>query len=348
MNVPPRIRRRALLHEAHDVAGHFRRDSTFVSLTTNYWWPHVYQDVTDYVKTCHACQVFDRKNPITRPLNPILVSGLFEMWGLDFIGPITPESGGNAYILVATEYFTKWPVALATKVHDAATVAEFLYQHIFTVFGPPTHILTDRGTEFNNDLMKRLTAEAHVNHKLTTSYNPRCNGLTERFNKTLFAALEKCSEANPDTWHVHIPKVLWTYRTRIHSSLQRTPYELLFGMKYIKNPLQKKLATEPREVFATKSRAAAHAAATAKATAMKEFYDSKLRSHRLFHIGDMVLMYSTKLLNSHSRKTIPSWTGPYYVIKELPKGNYQLADMDHNPMKTAVNANRLKPYHQLE
>ena len=81
---------------------------------------------------------------------------------------------------------------------------------------------------------------------------------------------------------------------------------------------------------------------------MKEYYDAQIRSERMFHIGDMVLMYASKLVGTHSRKTIPSWTGPYYVIKELPRGNYQLADMNRNPMKTPVNGNRLKPYHQLE
>lgn len=148
------------------------------------------------------------------------------------------------YIIIATKYFTKWPVALATKTHDAATVAKFLYNHIFTIFGPPTHLLSDQGTEFDNELVKGLISQARVDHKLTTSYNPWCNRLTELFNKTLFAALEKCSSLNPDTWYVHIPRVLWTYRTQIHSLLQCTPYELLFGMMYIANPLQKKLPTD--------------------------------------------------------------------------------------------------------
>ena len=77
------------------------------------------------------------------PLNPIVVDGLFEMWGFDFVGPISPSRSGNTYILVAIEYFTRWPIAIATKSADAKTVALFLYEQIFTVFGPPSSILTD-------------------------------------------------------------------------------------------------------------------------------------------------------------------------------------------------------------
>lgn len=95
------------------------------------------------------------------------------MWGINFVGPITPASGGNSYIILATEYFTNSPVALVTETHDAATVAKFLYNHIFAIFGLPTHLLSDRGTEFNNDLVKDLIFQSQVDYKLITSYNPR-------------------------------------------------------------------------------------------------------------------------------------------------------------------------------
>lgn len=126
-----------LLKEAHDNAGHFGRDATWQRLSANYWWPNIYQHTQEYVASCHNCQQHQVSTPINKPLNPIVVSGLFELWGIDFVGPIKESDAGNKYILVASEYFTKWPVVKAYPTNDAITVAQFLYKEIFCVFGPP-------------------------------------------------------------------------------------------------------------------------------------------------------------------------------------------------------------------
>ena len=92
------------------------------------------------------------------PLNPILAQVPFEKWGIDFVGPIKPPSryGRKRYILVATEYVTKWAEALATKTDDAEIVAKFIYEYIIIRFGCPKELVNDRGTHFINSTIMHL------------------------------------------------------------------------------------------------------------------------------------------------------------------------------------------------
>ena len=100
------------------------------------------------MKTRDRCQRTDnnsRKNEI--PLNSILEVGLFNVWGIDFIGPF-PSSCGKKYILLAVDYVSKWVEAIPTLTCDAKVVLKFLRKHIFSRFGTPRTIVNDEGTYF--------------------------------------------------------------------------------------------------------------------------------------------------------------------------------------------------------
>jgi hypothetical protein len=77
-------------------------------------------------------------------------------WGIDFMGPIKPPSrhGQKYYILVATEYVTKWAKAIATKIDDAKIVAKFLYKNTIARFGCTKEVVSDRRTHFLNSTIK--------------------------------------------------------------------------------------------------------------------------------------------------------------------------------------------------
>ena len=120
-------------------------------LQTWYWWPTLFQDCVTYARQCDLCQrVGKSTNTSTMPLHPILALTPFEKWGIDFVGPINPpsKSGRHCYILVATDYATKWVEAEATKHDDKETVAKFLKTNIFSRFGCPRESISDRGTHF--------------------------------------------------------------------------------------------------------------------------------------------------------------------------------------------------------
>ena len=95
------------------------------------------------------------------PLAPILAFTPFEKWGIDFVGLINPCSchGRHCYILVATDYATKWVEAEATKTNDKVVVAKFIHGNIISRFGCPKELVSDRGTHFINDVSEELTTK---------------------------------------------------------------------------------------------------------------------------------------------------------------------------------------------
>ena len=177
----------------HETGGHFGKDTTYEKIRERYYWKGMYKDIEEYIKTCDACQRRGRKGG-KGYLNPIKVGKPFERIGIDFVGPLARTKKGNKYILVITDYLTKWPEAKALREATAENVVEFIYKDIICRHGCPGIILSDRGTHFRNKLVDGLCEKFEIKHKLSSPYHPQTNGLVERFNRTLCEALAKVSE----------------------------------------------------------------------------------------------------------------------------------------------------------
>src|SRR6266542_1650100 len=115
----------------------------------------------------------------------ISLTDIFERWEVDIVEPLPITREGNRYIVVAMDYFSRWPKAKSLKVANADTVAMFLYEEIICRFGALRTLQSDRGTHFVNELIQRLTKRFKVKHSLSSPYHPQSNGLVERFNKML-------------------------------------------------------------------------------------------------------------------------------------------------------------------
>jgi hypothetical protein len=124
----PKIKEReSVLKELHDGHGHFANEATYKRARELYYWPGMYHDIRKDIKSCIICQICDKKEPAKAKSSwPIHTNHLFERFGLDYMGPLTESSSGNQYIIVATEYYTKWPIAIATKTADGSVIARFL------------------------------------------------------------------------------------------------------------------------------------------------------------------------------------------------------------------------------
>ena len=125
-----------------------------------------------------------------------------------------------------TGYVRLYPVSNK----NAHTSVECFKNWVFT-FGAPKHILTDRGTEFVNQIIKGFNKSIGVEHSLTAAYNPRTNGKTERAGQSLMNSLRKHCESNQSTWDQWLPYIEFSYNTRVHSTTGFSPYELVFGKK---------------------------------------------------------------------------------------------------------------------
>nr|GFB18890.1 hypothetical protein [Tanacetum cinerariifolium] len=110
------------------------------------------------------------------------------------MGPF-PSSKGNKYILVAVDYLSKWVEAKALPTNDARVVVKFL-KSLFSRFGTPKAIISDRGTHFCNDQFSRVMAKYEVTHRLSTAYHPQTSGQVEVTNRGLKRILERTAYEN--------------------------------------------------------------------------------------------------------------------------------------------------------
>ena len=137
------------------IGTHLGVETTYNKVKERYYWPKMYDDIKIYIESCDNCQ---RRGKTKRreELLPLRVGGPFDKIGIDIKGPLPVTTKGNRYIVVAMDYFTKWPEARAIPDAKANTVAKFLFEKIISRHGVPKEILSDRGTSFNNALINEI------------------------------------------------------------------------------------------------------------------------------------------------------------------------------------------------
>ncbi|GJW12340.1 reverse transcriptase domain-containing protein [Tanacetum coccineum] len=168
---------------------------------SGFYWLTIYGDAHDMVKSCDSCQ---RQGKISQkdemPQNAIQVCEIFDVWGIDFMGPF-PSSRGNKYILVAVDYLSKWVEAKALPTNDARVVVKFL-KSLFARFGTPRAIISDHTYPFfgNEPNHQRVSAKYGVTHRLSTAYHPQTSGKVKVSNRGLKHILERTVGENRASW----------------------------------------------------------------------------------------------------------------------------------------------------
>eukprot|EP00253_Pinus_taeda_P013267 PITA_13267 len=225
-----------ILKACHDqpCGGHFvDRRTAHKVLHTGYYWPTIFKDAKKFVQACDSWQRAGRPSHSDEmPLKPQLVIEPFERWALDFVGPINPPSNQKTYILVATEYVTKWVEAEALPRATEESVIQFLL-HLFVRYGLPREIITDGRPQFAGNRIATTLNNYHVQHKMTTPYHPQANGQVESNNKIIETILTKTVASHRRDWAARLPEALWAYRKTWRSTTGHSPYQLMFGKKPI-------------------------------------------------------------------------------------------------------------------
>ncbi|GKF69712.1 reverse transcriptase domain-containing protein [Tanacetum coccineum] len=160
------------------------------------------------------------------PQNAIQVCEIFDVWGINFMGPFPSYSRGNKHILVAVDYLSKWVEAKAIPTNDARVVIKFL-KSLFTRFGTPRAIISDRGTHFYNDQFAKVMLKYGVTHRLSTAYHPQTCGV-EVSNRGLKHILERTVGENRASWSDKLDDVLWAFCTAFKTPIGCTPYKLVY------------------------------------------------------------------------------------------------------------------------
>ncbi|GKD93560.1 reverse transcriptase domain-containing protein [Tanacetum coccineum] len=210
------------------TGGHYGANYTAKKVfDSGFYWPTIYKDAHDLVTRCDTCQ---RQGKISQrdemPQNSIQVCEIFDVWGIDFMGPF-PSSRGNKYILVAVDYLSKWVEAKALPTNDARVVCKFL-KSLFARFGTPRAIISDRGTYFCNNQYAKVMLKYGFTHRLSTTYHPQTSGKVEVSNRGLKRILKRTVGENRASWLEKLDDALWAFRTTYKTPIGCTPYKLVY------------------------------------------------------------------------------------------------------------------------
>nr|GEY67526.1 reverse transcriptase domain-containing protein [Tanacetum cinerariifolium] len=219
-----------------------------------------------------------------------------------------PRSKGNKYILVAVDYLSKWVKAKALPTNDARVVVKFL-KSLFSRFGTPKAIISDRGTNFCNDQFVRIKSKYGVTHRLSTTYHPQTSGQVEVTSRGLKRILERTVGENRALWSDKLKDALWEFRTAFKTSVGCTPYRLVYGKAcHLPLELEHKAFWALKHVNFDLKTAGDHR--KLQLNELSELCDQAYKNsliykertkklhdikNRIFNVGDQVLLFNSRL-----------------------------------------------------
>nr|GEW07820.1 reverse transcriptase domain-containing protein [Tanacetum cinerariifolium] len=274
-----------------------------------FFWPSIYHDAHEMIKTCDICQ---RQGKISQ---------IDEM----------PQN--------TVDYLSKWVEAKALPTNDIRVVVKFL-KSLFSRFGIPRAIISDRKTYFCNDQFTRVMIKYGVIHRLATAYHPQTSGQVEVSNRGLKRILERTVRKNCASWSDKLDDALWAFRTAYKTSIGCTPYKLVYGkschllielehkaywaLKHVNFDLKtvgdhRKL--QLNELSELRDQAYENSMIYKERT--KKLHDSKIKN-RILNVGNQVLLFNSRL-KIFSRKLKIRWSGPFTITHVFPYGTIELS-----------------------
>ena len=229
--VLPQRYHRKVLTALHDHMGHQGIDRTLDLLRERVYWPSMAKDAQNWVTNCRRCQIArgDYNQPKPK-IGHLEAHNPLDLVCLDFT-KIDPSKTGKENVLVITDAFTKFSLAVCTPNQTAKTVAKILVEKWFHIYGVPTRIHSDQGRCFDSNIIKALCKMYGVEQSFTSPYNLRGNAFCERFNRTLFGLLKTLKSEEKADWPSHLPALVFTYNATPHASTGYQPYQLMFGRR---------------------------------------------------------------------------------------------------------------------
>lgn len=320
--VLPEALRSTVLQNLHDNMGHLGMERTVELVRSRFYWPRMASDVERKIKMCERC--VRRKAPPDKaaPLVNIQTTRPLELVCMDFLS-LEPDSKNTKDILVITDHFTKYAVAIPTRDQKASTVARCLWEHFLVHYGFPERLHSDQGRDFESHTIRELCFLLGIRKVRTSPYHPRGNPV-ERYNRTLLSMLGTLKNREKAHWRDFVKPLTHAYNCTKNDVTGFSPYELMFGRQprlpvdiafglpvtnkqtlshshYVKT--LKSHLKESYEVATKNSRQVAEK--------NKRRFDKVIRESTL-DVGDRVLVRNLRLRSKH--KLADRWEPTVYVV----------------------------------
>lgn len=212
----------------HQALGHARGQRMVQALRGRVYWKGLLGDSRRWEAGCRQCVLGRAGREERAPLSSVVSHYPFEVLAVDYLS-LGRVSDPLPYILVITDLFSRYAVAVPTGDQSAPTTAKALWKHVIQVFGCPERILSDQGGAFESEVMRELCQLYGCTKSRTTPYHPQGNGACERFNQTLLGLLNTLDQEGQARWAERLPYLLQAYNNTPHSSTGLAPFYVLFG-----------------------------------------------------------------------------------------------------------------------
>ena len=220
-----------VLQQLHDATGHQGRERTTALIRSRFYWPTMNHDIAQWCEKCTRCFTAKEAVPKIRArMCNLLANQPRDILATDFT-LLEKSSSGLENVLVVTDVFSKYTVAIPTKDQKARTVAKILVNEWFLKLGIPRRIHSDQGRSFENKVIEELCEMYSIRKSKTTPYHPQGNGQCERFNRTMHNLLRCLEDSQKRKWPDHIREMCFIYNSTPHASTGYSPFFLYFGMK---------------------------------------------------------------------------------------------------------------------
>lgn len=281
---------------------------------------------------------------------PVVEPG--HMLGIDLMGPFPKSQKQNEHLLVIVDYCSKWVELFPLRVAKAPQIARILVEEIFTRWGTPMYLVSDRGTQFTSQLITLVCKQWNVVQKIATTAHPQTN-LTKRINRMLKTMIASYVQDHHHHWDKWLAEFRFAINTAWQESTGFTPAEVMLGRK-LKGPLERAIpkSSDPdspaypileksKELLQTVQRNVERAQSK-----QRQYYNLR-RQQVHFQVGDLVWVRTHPLSRADEgfmAKLAAKWKGPAKVVKCLGPVNYSVSFVDQPENVDSFHVQNLKPY----
>ena len=320
--IPPSHRDLAMAG-IHEELAHSGSQTTIRLAKQRFFWPFMASMIEAKCKSCERC-IRRKALPDKAGMESIRTSYPLQLVCMDFLS-IEPDNKGVKDVLVVTDHFTKYALAIPTKNQTARVVADALWENLISHYGWPERLHSDQGKDFESKVIAELCKLGNIRKSRTTPYHPQGNPV-ERFNRTLLNMLGTLHESQKREWRKYVKPLTHAYNCTVNETTGYSPYFLMFG-RHARLPIDVAFGTDPgvRQSDKTPSQYVKelkeklqYAYDMAKANAQKsseknkKTYDTRARAVQL-EPGDRVLVKNVNIRGKH--KIADKWESQVYIVK---------------------------------